>query len=293
LHVYLKISVFFKQNQHYTGDDGIQMGLKNALRLLYRAVNQFGVLAGLKAWWALAAPGGALRAVRVPGFDHPLWLRAGTTDIASFEQIFLRGELDQRRFPQCRALRAYARTAPRPCAVVDGGAYIGLSSVWLARDYHDATIFAVEPDPANFAMIERNTAAWPNIVPVQAGLWDRAATLSLRREGFEPWGVRVGEVGGEGPTVPTVTINQLMERAGASELLAVKLIIEGAEKSVFRGGLEWLDRTHHVVFMPSDWATPGEGAGSLAFAALAARPFDWIVDGQCVYCYRMAGKPLA
>ncbi len=273
------------------------MGLRNGLRLLYRAVDRFGLGAGLKAWWALAVPGAGLRAVRVPGFDHPIWLRAGTTDIASFEQVFLRGELDQRRFPQFRALRAYARAAPQPCAVVDGGAYIGLSSLWLARDYPEATIFAVEPDPANFAMIQRNTAAWPNIVPIQAGLWDHATTLSLRREGFEPWGVRVGEargvVGGEGLAVPTVTINQLMAQAGASELLAVKLIIEGAEKAVFRSGLEWLDKTHHVIFMPSDWATPGDGAGKVAFAALAARPFDWIVDGQCVYCYRMAGKSLA
>jgi FkbM family methyltransferase len=241
----------------------------------------------------LAAPGADLRAVRVPGFDQPIWLRAGTSDIASFERIFLRGELDQMRFAQCRALRAYARTAPGPRAVVDGGAYIGLSSLWLARDYPEATIFAVEPDPANFAMLVRNTAALPNIVPIQAGLWDRATTLSLRREGFEPWAIRVGEAGGEGPSVPTVTINQLMERAGASELLAVKLIIEGAEKAVFRGDLEWLDKTHHVILMPNDWATPGEGAGLVAFAALAAQPFDWIVDGQCVYCYRMAGKSLA
>lgn len=269
------------------------MGLKNGLRLLYRAVSRLGLGAGLEAWFALVAPGAGLRAVRVPGFDRPIWLRAGTTDIASFEQIFLRGELDQRRFPQYRALQAYARTALRPSAVVDGGAYIGLSSLWLAREFPEATVYAVEPDPANFAMIQRNVAGWSNIVPVQAGLWDQATTLSLRREGLEPWAVRVGEAGGEGPTVPTVTINQLMEQAGASELLAVKLIIEGAEKAVFRSCLEWLDKTHHVIFMPSDWATPGEGAGALAFAALAARPFDWIVDGLCVHCYRMVGKPLA
>lgn len=269
------------------------MGLKNGLRLLYRAVDRFGLAAGLKAWWALSAPGTGLRTIRVPGFDHPIRLRAGTTDVANFEQVFLYGALDQRRFPQGRALHAYARTAPGPRVVVDGGAYIGLSSVWLARDYPEATVFAVEPDPDNFAMVERNTAAWPNIVAVQAGLWDRPAALSLQQEGFEPWSVRVSDVAGEGPTVQAVTINQLMERAGASELLVVKLIIEGAERAVFRGDLGWLDRTQHVIYMPSDWAAPGQGAGGLAFAALSAQPFDWIVDGQCVYCYRMHGKSLA
>jgi FkbM family methyltransferase len=270
------------------------MGVKNGLRLLYRSVDRFGLAAGLRAWWALAAPGTGLRAVRIPGFAHKVWLRAGTTDIHNFEQIFLRSELDQRRFPQSRALQDYARTAPRPKLVIDGGAYIGLSSIWLARDYPDATILAVEPDPSNAAMARRNAAAWPNIEVVEAGLWDQPTTLSLRRpQGIEPWRARVTDEPGEGAGVPTVTINQLMERSGASELLVVKLIIEGAERAVFRSNLEWLDKTHHVVFMPTDWETPGKGGGGRAFAALAAQSFDWIVDGQCVYCYRMAGKPLA
>jgi FkbM family methyltransferase len=269
------------------------MGLKNGLRLLYRTIDRFGLWRGLKVWWGLIAPGRGLRAVRVPGFAHKVWLRAGTTDIANFEQIFLLGSLDQRRFPQSRALHAYARTAPAPRVVVDGGAYIGLSSLWLARDFPDARIFAVEPDPDNAAMVRRNVAAWPNIEVVEAGLWDRPTTVFLSNDGQEPWSGRLSDAPGEGPRVPTVTINQLMERAGARELLMVKLIIEGSESAVFRDGLEWLDRTHHVVFMPGDWASPGTGGGQAAFAALAARPFDWIIAGQCVHCFRMAGKSLA
>jgi FkbM family methyltransferase len=269
------------------------MGLKNGLRLLYRAVDRFGLVAGLRVWWKLVAPGTSLRAVCIPGFEHKVWLRGGTSDIGNFEQIFLRGALDQRRFPQCRALHAYARTAPRPQAVVDGGAYIGLSSVWLARDFPEAMIFAVEPDPANAEMVRRNAAAWPNIVVVEAGLWDRPATLGLKHDVQEPWSVRVAEASGEGASTPTVTINELMARAGASELLTVKLIIEGSERAVFRSALEWLDKTQNVIFMPGDWATPGKGGGRLAFAALATQPFDWIIDGQSVHCYRVPVKPLA
>ena len=55
------------------------MGPKNALRLLYRTVDRFGLGAGLKVWWVLTAPGSGIRAVRVPGFNHKVWLRAGTT----------------------------------------------------------------------------------------------------------------------------------------------------------------------------------------------------------------------
>ena len=95
-------------------------------------------------------------------------------------------------------------------------------------------------------MVRRNVAAWPRIEVVEAGLWDRPTTVFLSHDGQEPWSGRLSDAAGEGPRVPTVTINQLMERVGAAELLMVKLIIEGSERAVFRAGLEWLDKTHRI-----------------------------------------------
>ena len=248
---------------------------------------------GLTVWWSLrgSLPGRStppLRGVHVPGYAYPIWLRPGTSDVAVFEQIFLRGGLDGSRHPQHQAVVERARVLGRNAVIVDGGANIGLSSVWLANAFPDATIFAVEPDPANVVMLRRNVAAYPNIVPVEAALWDRPAVLGIVNGDAESWAFRVGERASASVTrsVAAVGINELVARVDAGELLIAKLVIQGAERAVFRSNLDWLSHTGLVIFMPNDWADPWSGAGRTAVSALSRLAFDWVVKDQCLFCYR-------
>ena len=50
-----------------------------------------------------------------------------------------------------------------PEHVLDAGANIGLASRVAAALWPAALIVALEPDPANFALLQQNTAAYPNI----------------------------------------------------------------------------------------------------------------------------------
>src|SRR5262249_12200769 len=45
--------------------------------------------------------------------------------------------------------------------IVDCGANIGLTALYLASAYPNARILCVEPDPANFALLQRNTRNEP------------------------------------------------------------------------------------------------------------------------------------
>ncbi len=264
------------------------------LRLLHRSIDRWGPARGLRLWWKLrgnlpgrSAPG--MRDVRVPGYPHPVWLRPGTSDVAVFEQVFLRGGLDGSRHPQHHALVERASVLGRRAVIVDGGANVGLSSVWLANAFPEATIFAVEPDPANVAMLRRNAAFYPNIVPVEAALWDRPTALSIVNVDAESWAFRVGERSASASIARPVSalgINELLARVDGGELLVAKLVIQGAERAVFRSNLDWLSRTGLVIFMPNDWADPWSGAGRTAVTALSRLPFDWVVKDQCLFCYR-------
>ena len=261
------------------------------LRLLHRSIDRWGPTRGLRLWWGLRGnlrSATSIRDLQVPGYAHPVWLRPGTSDVAVFEQIFLRGGLDGNRHPQHHALVNRARVLGRRAVIVDGGANIGLSSVWLANAFPDATIFAVEPDPANVAMLRRNAAPYPNIVPVEAALWDRPTTLSIVNGDAESWAFRVGERASASVAraVTAVGINELLARVDDGELLIAKLVIQGAERAVFRSNLDWLARTDLVIFMPNDWADPWSGAGRTAVTALSRLPFDWVVKDQCLFCYR-------
>ncbi|MBL8674317.1 MAG: FkbM family methyltransferase [Rhodospirillales bacterium] len=264
----------------------------NRLRQLYRCVRSFGAPAGVRVWWTLGRPGRGLsvdaaRAVRVPGLPHPIWLRPGTSDIANFEQVFLRRAYELDGCPQEAALDAEATRLGPAAVIVDGGANIGLSSIRFAARFPQATVFAVEPAACNLEMIRRNAAGYANIVPVAAALWDRPTTVVIVNPAAEPWQYAVDEApAATRGALPTVTIDEVIARIPNGEPLIVKLIVEGAEKAIFRAPTPGLARVRHVIFMPNDWARRGGGAGAAAMRALAAQPFDWAVKGLCVFCFR-------
>jgi FkbM family methyltransferase len=54
--------------------------------------------------------------------------------------------------------------------VVDVGANCGAASVYFARCYPDATVHAIEPASAAFALLERNTSSLPNVRRHRVGL---------------------------------------------------------------------------------------------------------------------------
>lgn len=269
------------------------MGLNRlSLRLLYRCMERWGWHRGSYVWRSLRrafrAKSGELVAVNMPDYAHTIWLRPGTSDMAAFERVFLKNAMDGGEFAQQATVDARVAALGRRAVIIDGGANIGLTAVWFARSYPQATIYAVEPDSSNAAMLRRNTSAYPHIVPIEGALWDRATAVSIANPDDPAWAYRVAEVGDTTaqPAIAALNINDLMARAGVDELMIVKLIIQGAEKAVFRSNLDWLARTRQVIFMPNDWAEPWSGAGRVAMAALARVSFDWVIKDLCVFCYR-------
>ena len=102
---------------------------------------RFGQIAGFVLWFQLRrhlrATKGALHRVRVPGLRCPIFLRAGTSDVLVFIQIFVERELE---FDMNEV----------PSSIVDAGANIGLASLYFAHRFPAAKIVALEVDQANF-----------------------------------------------------------------------------------------------------------------------------------------------
>jgi FkbM family methyltransferase len=65
--------------------------------------------------------------------------------------------------------------------VVDVGANVGLSAVWLSMLYSPRRIIAVEPSPHSFSLLRENAESWPAIEPHNIGLYNarRSAMLHL------------------------------------------------------------------------------------------------------------------
>lgn len=196
---------------------------------------RYGQLQGFLLWFRLRrhvnAERGTLHEVRVPGLDFSIFLRAGTSDVLAFIQIFVDGELGFDMLPS-------------PRNIVDAGANIGLASIYFAHRFPTAKIVALEIDQANFDLLAKNTEAYSNISCMKMALWSGEAQVTIVNPTDEPWAFRVVEVKRENSTsIRALGVKGLIQYFGDQRIDLLKIDIEGSEKQVFENGSsEWIDR---------------------------------------------------
>ncbi len=252
-----------------------------------RAARQYGAGDGARLAWHLRGPGAAIREIALPGMRHPFAFRPGTSDVATLDQIFVRRSLDLAGFEQQRVADAVIRGMGAKALILDAGASIGPSSVWFANAYPEATILAVEAAPVNIALLERNAAPYPNIVPIHAALWRRGGKVAIADPAAEPWAIQVAPVDDGAPAgLPVVSVEELLEERPGLVLAAAKFIVEGAETAIVEAMPAWLDASPYVIFKPSDWREPWTGSGHAMFSALGRQPSDYIVKEGNLFCFR-------
>lgn len=263
------------------------------LRWLPNYLRGFGLLAGARLFLRIRrldrADSAAAEPVDVPGLGR-IWLRAAQRDHAVFQQVWIKGEyhLAGAAPPQFERLMAAYRgmlaAGQRPL-ILDAGAHVGMSVLWWRRLFPEALILAVEPSPANLAVLRRNLEGVPGVVIRQAALAGAPGTLRIAGSGEAGAAVRLAETA-EGESVPAVTVPQLMQEAGAERLLLAKVDIEGGEAAVFAADPTWLDRTEALAIEPHDWLFPGAGTSRPIFAAIGSRHFDFVGHGENMLLFR-------
>jgi hypothetical protein len=134
---------------------------------------RFGLLPSLLAYANLLRNGGMGRAPN-PLTGQSLFLRPGTTDQDVYDEIFVGHKYDL--------------PLDDPRFIIDAGAHIGLSAVFFADKYPQATVVAIEPEPSNFEILERNAKNHPGITSIRAGLWSRKAHLRIKDSDVPNWG---------------------------------------------------------------------------------------------------------
>ncbi len=170
--------------------------------------------------------------LRVRSLRYPITLRLFTTDAWVARQILVE-----------RQYRAVETAGPN-AFMIDLGAYIGLYSALVLSRRDDVRVIAVEPDPANAALARRNLAPYgPRVELIPNAIWHEQASLTIENYGSGvEWGVRVRLCReGEMPHLNTVTMGELLKRAGRDHVDVLKVDIEGSEEQLFGGTRPWLD----------------------------------------------------
>ena len=129
--------------------------------------------------------------------------------------------------------------------ILDCGANIGITSLYLAARYPYAQIYSIEPDAPNFALLRANTRAEPRITAIHAAVVGEPSQGVRITSSREAWGNHIS-YDGEGIDVSAMTIKQICELYKISNIDLLKMDIEGAEVDVFANGA-FLDRVRFLI----------------------------------------------
>jgi FkbM family methyltransferase len=202
----------------------------------------------------------AVRTIRLHDGAH-LRYRLNRGDLQSFREVWL-GETY--RLP---AALASVET------IVDLGANIGLTSVYLAQHYGARRLIAVEPVPSNAALLRQNLElnnVAGDVIEAVIGAVDGVAHFHDASHS------NLGYVADEGRDVRSVSMKTVLDQLGTAEIDILKVDIEGGEQGLLTGERSWL---RHVRSLMIEFHPPLVDSKRLA-AVIESEGFRHIAAGS-------------
>ena len=209
----------------------------------------------------------------IPTIKSLINLRPQTSDREVFDQVFRDREYDL-KLPFI------------PKIIVDGGANIGLTSVFFANKYPEAKIISIEPEDSNYRAMVKNVASYMCIVPIRAAIWNEPGQLEIMDVGTGEWGFMVAEAQSSGVRtgqIDTITMNEILTDLHLSHIDILKIDIEGAEKELFSANFDsWLPKVRCIIMEIHD--NLKEGTSKTVFKALNQYNFSFTLEkGSLVF----------
>lgn len=231
--------------------------LKRRLRnrkSVFRYCQRLGLVPGIRTYWRLVTYNTRPVPVTTTRLRAPLLVRPDTTDPYIFEEIFL---LDEYRFT----------TRREPTLILDIGANVGYASIYFTHRYPNARILAVEPEASNIEWLRKNTAPYPNINVVEAGIYNKPTRLKLVDAGAKSSDFQLVECAPVEDGIEAITVDNLLDLGQSTYADIVKIDIEGGEKELFEDNTEWLGKVDTVAIELHDRFKPGCKASFLQAAS--------------------------
>lgn len=217
--------------------------MKIKVKALYKFTVKFGKWDGFLLWLKFYAQ--KYNDLKVPNLKHSLFLRANTSDIPAFLDVFLKDEYK-------------IKFTNKPSIVIDGGANIGLFTIKIKNEFPDAKIISIEPDPDNFKLLQKNVSKYDNIFLENSGIWFKDTKLKVYDK-FDSgkWGMVVEEDLVDG-SISAISMKSLMDKYSLDYIDVLKLDIETSEKQLFSENYEdWLPKVKTIIIELHDWMEKG------------------------------------
>lgn len=170
-----------------------------------------------------------LREVRVPGATICYRLNRG--DIQTIREVWIK---EAYRLPR----------HAKPKVVVDLGANIGMTSVFLARRHGAQHIIAVEPSPQNARLARMNLSVNGidgSVIEAAVAANDGVGYFAAHSDS------NLGQVASDGERVNLLSIDSVLAVSPTGRADLLKMDIEGGEAAVLEGDPSWLERVDSLI----------------------------------------------
>ena len=201
--------------------------------------------------WLLHTLLGKRSHVQVRVFGTPITVRTSSPDLKVAVSC-LGAEFDS----LCSATPALEHNL-----IIDAGGYIGTAAISFSKRYPQAKVITLEPSAENYQLLVKNTAGFPNIIPLNKALAPEPGVLTLHDRGTGEWGFTLVGNAADRQTkvvseVECITVQQIMEMVGASGIDIFKIDIEGGEHALLSRNTEWIDATRSLCIELHDRIVP-------------------------------------
>jgi FkbM family methyltransferase len=220
----------------------------------------------------------------IKGYENPIWARYQSSDIDVLYQIF--GEEEY----------SCLDNLDQPKLILDCGANVGYSSIYLLNKYPTAHVIAVEPDDENFIVCQKNLLPYSERVSlVRSAIWSHEVGLVVSKgvdvygDGCE-WATQVKECqGDQKPDLLATDILSLLKKSEFTSIDLLKVDIEGAEVVIFSQNYEtWLNRVKNIVI-----ELHSEECKKSFFNALSPYKYDLSRSGELTVCKGILPKTVS
>jgi FkbM family methyltransferase len=174
------------------------------------------------------------------------FIKKDSSDSRVFEQIILNEEYKT-------VVEEIRKRKIKVESILDCGANIGLTSMYLTSYFRNARILALEPSKTTFERLELNIRknSLDRVKLFNKGVWSKNAFLKpdINFRDGEDWSFRLVETSvKEEAILEAVGIDDLMKHEQISHIDLMKIDIEGGEVELFKSKhLPWLQKTKIIA----------------------------------------------
>lgn len=174
-------------------------------------------------------------------------LRKRTSDLLVFNQVILKEEYRT----LCELVDTFYSADKIEC-IIDAGANIGITSLYLSNIFNNAKLIAVEPSEGNFLVLKTNILHNENsrVIPFNNALWFECDVLRISnnfRDGQE-WSLKVTHDSSGQGSINAITLKEIIIRGNVKIIDILKIDIEGSERELLNNS-EFLNLLKDVKFL--------------------------------------------